>query len=351
MSLWNKILLGFVFVASLAFFYMAARTMATHQEWRTSALAFEEKLAQVQTQNRQLQLGTSGEEPLMGIEDLQLALHKMMIDRGRVWKGVEPQQVDGESGAVRVGVDMPEPHGITDQAVLAVFEEKDIQEGGQFLGEFKVTQVAEKQVAMEPTMKLSQRELKRLRQSPGPWRIYDIMPIDDPEIFASLEEDELRQLLPESSVATYIRHGEEAQPDDPEDQVKDGKFVRQLRDYDVLLKEYHYQESVLSDLIAGATGDNARIEAAVADAKQQVEFRKQELAELKTTLAKHTRELEAVAAHHNKLDEKLAAIRASVNRLLENNQLMVGEIARIQFEATNRIDERTNRVARAENGG
>lgn len=351
MSLWNKILLGFVFIGSLVFLYMAARTLATHQEWRESADAFEEKLAQVLQENRELQLGVEGEDGAMGIDDLQLALHKMLIDRGRVWKGVEPQQVDGETGAVRVGVDMPEPHQITDQAVLVLFEEKDIQEGGKYLGEFKVSQVAEKQVAMEPTMKLSTRELQRLRQSAGPWRIYEVMPVDNPELFASLEEDELRQLVPESSLQAYLHHGEKADPGDPEDRVKDGRFERQLRDYDVLLKEYHLQESMLYDLLVSAKGDNERIEAALADAKQQVEFRKQEISNLKTELAERTREMEAVAEHQQRLADKLAAIRASVDQLLENNQMMAGEIARIQFNATRQIDERTSRVARAENGG
>jgi len=34
MSLWNKILLGLIFVASLGFFYTAARTLKTQKSWR-----------------------------------------------------------------------------------------------------------------------------------------------------------------------------------------------------------------------------------------------------------------------------------------------------------------------------
>ena len=44
MSIWNKILIGLIIVALLPFFYMAARTLKTHQHWREKAQAFEEQI-------------------------------------------------------------------------------------------------------------------------------------------------------------------------------------------------------------------------------------------------------------------------------------------------------------------
>ena len=41
MSIWNKILIGLIFVASVAFFYMAARTLKTHQYWRSVAQGYD----------------------------------------------------------------------------------------------------------------------------------------------------------------------------------------------------------------------------------------------------------------------------------------------------------------------
>lgn len=52
MSIWNKIVIGFVFVASVAFFYLAARTLKTHQYWRTLTLRHEEKIKQLEVENR-----------------------------------------------------------------------------------------------------------------------------------------------------------------------------------------------------------------------------------------------------------------------------------------------------------
>jgi hypothetical protein len=45
MSIWNKILIGFVCVGSLAFFYLAMRTLKTQEHWRNYAYACEDLLA------------------------------------------------------------------------------------------------------------------------------------------------------------------------------------------------------------------------------------------------------------------------------------------------------------------
>ena len=36
-SIWNKVLIGLIFVASLAFSYLAMRTLKTHQRWMQTA--------------------------------------------------------------------------------------------------------------------------------------------------------------------------------------------------------------------------------------------------------------------------------------------------------------------------
>ena len=54
MSIWNKILVWVIGVASVALFYMAARTLKTHQYWRELAQKYERKIEQVQEQNHVL---------------------------------------------------------------------------------------------------------------------------------------------------------------------------------------------------------------------------------------------------------------------------------------------------------
>ena len=41
MSIWNKILIGFVFLAAAAFSYFAIRTLKTHAHWRSLAATYE----------------------------------------------------------------------------------------------------------------------------------------------------------------------------------------------------------------------------------------------------------------------------------------------------------------------
>ena len=47
MSIWNKVLVGLICVASLALFYLAARTLRTHQYWCDLARQHEDKIDQV----------------------------------------------------------------------------------------------------------------------------------------------------------------------------------------------------------------------------------------------------------------------------------------------------------------
>ena len=84
MSIWNKVLVGLIFVASLAFFYMAMRTLKTHQYWRQNARGHRKRLDEFQEKNRQLVKGSGeGEDYQPGIEGLRLELRKILADRGR----------------------------------------------------------------------------------------------------------------------------------------------------------------------------------------------------------------------------------------------------------------------------
>ena len=88
-----------------------------------------------------------------------------MVDRGRVWKNCVPQRVDPAIGLSVVAVEFPDPHRIQDKSIIYVFEEG---EAGRYLGEFKVEAVAEKQVTLTPTMKLSPRQLDKIKGSARP---------------------------------------------------------------------------------------------------------------------------------------------------------------------------------------
>jgi len=370
MSIWNKILIGLVFLAGLGFSYLAARALKTHQEWRQAAQAFEEKIAETKEINRQLEAAdkptreADGDEIAWGIKRLRLELHKIYLDRGRVWENCDPQQPDAQSGQVVVNTDLPDPHGITPKMVLYVFEEGAGQREPQYLGEFKVTDVAERQVQLEPTMEMTQAELQRLSRSGGPWLLYERMPVDRHALFAGFEEDQLREMLPESSVMDYVRDGQPATwadvaEWDVQGQVVDdegkplldaegqpiegvqGKFQRLLRDYELIFQNYVSRRVECVDLIESATRDKQYSETALADAQKHEQFRRNQLKALNDKLGVYVRERGAVLAHERALQAKVAALSQAVEQLLATNEATVGRIAEIQLEAARRIDARS----------
>ena len=169
MSIWNKVLVGLILVASLGFFYLAMRALKTHQYWRTLAAAAEAKIDTLKQENQELRDGKGeGESYEPGIEQLRIQLHKMLIDRGRVWYNCEPEP-NPQTGQVAVTTDLPDPHGIGDKTILYVFEEAEVDssnpaESRQYIGEFRVTGVEGKQVALAPSMRIrpDSRQFKRL---------------------------------------------------------------------------------------------------------------------------------------------------------------------------------------------
>ncbi len=306
MSIWNKVLIGFISLASVVFFYMGARTLKTQQYWRELAREHQEQIDATEQQSCQLVDGgqEENEEVGLGIERLRLDLHKLLIDRGRVWYNCEPQQVDPQTGQVTVATDLPDPHRIAEKTVLYVFEEADVQQQGSYLGEFKVTAAPEKerQVQFEPSMKLTQRELQRLGRSKGPWTLYEIMPIDD------------------------------------------------NCDYEVFFKWYHHWRSVLFDLEESAERDYQYAKVALDGAQRQVALREEEVAQLEQKKVDIVLQRDAAAAHHKLLKAKVAALRAAVTRMIASNKAAAGQIAKIQLEAARQIDARTQRVAQSTAG-
>ncbi len=60
MSIWNKVLVGLIIVASIALFYLAARAMKTEQYWRDLNASLERSIAQLEDANEKLAEGTGG---------------------------------------------------------------------------------------------------------------------------------------------------------------------------------------------------------------------------------------------------------------------------------------------------
>lgn len=406
MSIWNKILIGLVFVAAVAFFYLAARTLQTHKHWREKAQKFEARIIQTEEENVTLvEADGSGPDGKQGIRPLRRQLHRLLIDRGRVWYNCSPGRPDAATGHVTVTTDQPDPHGISDKTVLYAFEETDLAQKGSYLGEFKVTKVGQKTVDLDPTIRLEpgSGELQRLAASAGPWTLYEVMPIDNRTTFAGMDEGQLNELLPAERVPEYLNDGQTISTEDVErlelqgrllavddkgqivyeddtgqavnlklddngnavfeyadgqtpekDKVRrrevqqgSGKYVRQLRDCAILFKDYYLQFSVLRDRIVAATQDKQYVDAALADARLQQQRRQAEKAGIQVDLDEVRRELAAVTGLHGRLKQSVDGYRAAIDRIIAGNKATAGQIAKHQLDAARRIDERTRRMAQS----
>jgi len=231
MSIWNKVLIGLIIVASLGFFYMALRTLKTHQHWRELTERHRDKIKHLQEEDipRLVKGADEGKAYQPGIEHLRLDLNKLLVDRGRVWTDCKPQAgpQTPQTGLVSVATD---PRGIAPKTVLYVFEGDDVRQGGRYVGEFKVVKVdeANKLLDLQPSMKITPAELQRLSASTAgkaPWIMYEVMPADSHEAFARVDKEELKKLFPAQIVEEYLQDGQLLSSEEVEKAGLRGKLV------------------------------------------------------------------------------------------------------------------------------
>jgi hypothetical protein len=361
MSIWNKILIGLVFLAAAGLSYMTARSLKTHETWRLAAQKHAEALKVVLAENEALVQGSGAPDSPKGIVELKRELHRLQVDRGHVWRKCDPRSVSAE-GAVKLGippvegVDKQPPHGITAKMKVYLFEGAPGKDGGKFLGEFVATEVGEREIGLQPTRKPTAEEVQlfnqaqgRARQSGLGWAMYDELPSDEHGVFAGMTEEDLKAVLPESVLREYVKDGKAAEASDPEDRRMDGKYVRRLRDYNPILERYARERTVLADAMVSGKRDEAGLQEAVTQAKAGEEFCRAEITKLKEEVAKATAERNAVADLAKRLDDSIAQQVKANTQVIELNQAMAADIARYQLEAARAIDRRTGTVAQANN--
>ncbi len=378
MSIWNKVLLGCIFVATLVMILFASKALIIKQRWSQEARQLKADLTAEEEKIRELNRWDEGSE--MTLHRAQVELHKLTVDRGRVWSNCNPVEIqkDAQTGALAVKVALDPAVTIDLNTVLFVFEDKPVKEGGHYLGQFAVVASAAGQAGLQPRVNFTAAELGRLQQSQKAgtrWILYDVMPIDDHEILAGLSDDEKKAMFPKATVAEYLADGQittkeeverqglsgkvlmvdeagqpvlDAQGLETEVQQGKGKYVRQLRDYDVLFSELIRLRSNTLDKIAATDQDKSYLERAVLDAKQQQQFRRTEIDSLHVELAETTRQRDEVNAHRDALAGAIASMQKAIANLMESNRAVAGKIARIQYEAARIIDARTQGMAQAE---
>jgi hypothetical protein len=336
MSIWNKILLGLILVSLLAFFYISARMLKTQKYWSELAGKFETRIGELQKEDKDLQ---------PNIEQMRSELKKLSVDRQRVWYDCDPAvNINRQTGAVSVAVkiEKPSPSGISKGSILHVFEAAGTAQKGRYLGEFKATAAADKQITLEPAFNLTSADLEKLATAKKPWNLYDSLPHDSHEILAQLNEQDKKAMLPPDVVEEYIKDGQAA---------ADGKtYERPLRNYNYLFDAYRMKITELADQEQAMVRDWQLVKAAQEDALRQVQFYQKQATVTKALRDKFISQRDAVMAHLDKVKEKLAEIKQTAAKLYEDNKAMAGQIAKIQLDATRLIDQRTRAMAQTANG-
>jgi hypothetical protein len=237
------ILVLFNFCAAAGFFYYSVRTLQTHKRWRELVQSYQADVKDLDGQIKVLEQGATDEEGELttaGIRQYKKWLDYTILDRGRTWTDCRlTAVVDPAVGSVKVavptGIDLILP--LDEQAgtgtVLYAFQQKNIHEGGRFIGEFKVVardiEAEIPTIDLAPMSVLTPYELERtIKANPEVlWVLYKIMPQDNHWAFTKISEDgtnpldrmdadELGQLLPSDRVSEYNRDLQEAGPDDPD---------------------------------------------------------------------------------------------------------------------------------------
>lgn len=214
----------------------------------------------------------SGSEagPLPSLQRWRREVVDFNRQRGRAWRSVMPAgPIDAKTGRIPVTIAQPKPHGLDKDAIVFAFEQGPANaatpdRGAQFLGEFRVVEVSADGAVLESVIKLDNRTGGRIVASqqsgaqgqPRRWTLYESMPADRHDLFAGLNEAELKRRLPAASVEEYLRHGQKGKKEDFDEHTRasfddqgqrlgpegEGKAVewrydRQLRDYAYLFAE------------------------------------------------------------------------------------------------------------------
>ncbi|MCA9241533.1 MAG: hypothetical protein KDA37_15090 [Planctomycetales bacterium] len=288
---------------------------------------------------------------LMSIGELQHELRMVRRERGRLWDDVTPQGQPDQNGQVDVAVAEDAPAmNVSQNAILYVFEQGPADKS-QYIGEFRVVQAAPRQLRLEPVLTMNPGEQERYIQSAGSrrsWTLHETMPIDSHELFSGISEEQLRAMLPESSVQEYLRDGGEVRPDDDPYRIMgidaDGRLVgpkdlnadhrkvyrRKLRDYAYLFQEQAKRQSELRAEGRSLTSTLAQLQESQQGAEKIKAFRAEEQRNVKHDLAGATRDQKAAEDHLAILNQQLQNAKKLLDRTLAANARTAEQLASLQ---------------------
>ena len=344
MSIFHKILVALIFLTIPFNFFFACRALKTHQIWREKIIKLEKQIAQTEKESHELEFGVmdekTGEVTTKGIRQLVCELDSIMFQRGRAWFDATAE-VDAETGKVVLEVLAPSPHNIVKGTILYCFDAAPLEEEGRYIGKFTVNEADDTKIEIMPCMELTMSETKglhpnehltdKLKKVSEAWNLYEKMPRDEHAMYAKMDEEKIRELMPESSANEFVNDGK----DDPD---RPGmKYERKLRDYERIFDAVSSKSAKLDDLIVAAEFDAAYANSALEDAKgletAQENLKKQLADQLDTVRA----ERDAIAAHLKTLNARYQLYVDKIQKVRAENIKLAKQIDAAQREAAKRI--------------
>ena len=241
---WFQIALAvLVFGSTLPVATYTAIALKTRTEWSKLGAGLEKQVADKEKEAFALREGNpevANPEALTFLRGAQGEVFRILINRGRVWRGCSLANVNVQASTLKFTTVPPQPGepgppGLEVRNVVYLFKEVNVQSvfndepryaPAVYVGEFQVTEVADLDVTVSPTLPLDAQQASHL--APGGdvrWTIHEKMPTDNPEAFAGLGEQKLRALIPnafqidparyEQLVQSYVRDGQEPAETDP----------------------------------------------------------------------------------------------------------------------------------------
>jgi hypothetical protein len=327
--IYQAVLVAFVFLGTVVFFYLGARTLATHRAWRNVVKNQQNELARIESQLLPLRGGLSPEGPAVPGEIPRLKQELALLTSVRGGAYFDVAADSPKDNVVQLTFKAPE-HGLVPNTVLFAVDQKPFAEGGRYLGEFKVVAAPEGSPAVQiaPNLPLTEAQTKRLAAAiKGTWTLYTTMPPDKAEVFAPLDDAKRQALLPPEIAAEYAR------------------LDRALTDYRQFFHDHYVQRALLADAIAKTKTNIERTEEATKEAIAEGQYRETEKTNLAADLAKFQFEVQAIAAYKKSLEDLLADVRARLKATYIENRQAATALAKAQFQAAEQINQRAGALA------
>lgn len=378
------VLVAFYF-ASVGYAVLAARSLDTRLKYQKEIAKAEADFEQQTAMNHGLLRGTSESSvknrlagrdvlaadtdgPMPGTVDLEHQLRMKSRMRGRVWRFAQKLSFDEPTGMVEVGFPVkpatppteeegfadeapaeptgpPPALGLEPEAIVYVFEQGPLEgfneESGprHYVGEFRVDSVEGRKATLESLdqLELDEAATERLVESGGPWIVYESMPADDRDLFADMDEETLRRLLPNNSVREYLRDRTPSTPDDPPERLEaidaDGnpvlldaegeavatRYRRRLRDYTLLLNDLEARRAELVARTQAVTADIEKLRISMEGAEVIRAYREAEIAKWRADLNAVERDRNAIEQHVAALESQVGNARRLLEETLEEN--------------------------------